>query len=336
MTARRPVVNTLVARRGFIGGIAGTLLVSPRVVRAQGRVYRIGFLGTASREPMAPYFKAFAEGLRELGYVEGRNVVIEHRYADLDLKRYPALAAELVRVPVDVIVVGAPPGIRAAMQATPTIPIVMVVPGDPVGAGFVASLRRPGGNVTGLSSDASPDRVGKNLALLREVAPTASRVAVLTAPAAFGDMRLKVLEEAARRLGVTLRPIQVQGPGDLATAFDTMTKGGDRAVYARGTSFNIVLRREIADLAVKHRMPSVYDMREFVEAGGLMAYGVSVPALYRRAATYVDRIVRGARPGELPVEEPTIYEFVINLKTARSLGLTVPPALLQQADEVIQ
>jgi putative ABC transport system substrate-binding protein len=149
-------------------------------------------------------------------------------------------------------------------------------------------------------------------------------------------MRLKVLEEAARRLGVTLRPIEVEGSSDLVSAFDAMTKGGDRAVYARGTSFNIVRRREIAELALKHRMPSVYDMREFVEAGGLMAYGVNVPALYRRAATYVDRIVRGARPGELPVEEPTIYEFVINLKTARSLGLTVPPALLQQADEVIQ
>ncbi len=327
------------SRRSFIRAAAGVLVVPPRSARGQQpeRVYRIGFLGTASREPMAPFFTAFADGLRELGYVEGRNVVIEHRYADLDLERYPALAADLVRIPVDVIVVGAPPGIRAARQATRTIPIVMVVPADPVGAGFVASLRRPGGNVTGLSSDASPARLGRNLALLKEVAPAASRVAVLTAPAAtFGGVTQTGLDEAARRLGVTLRPIEIRDPGELASAFDTLVRRGDRAVYVRGTPLNIVRRREIAELALRHRIASVSDLREFVEAGGLLAYGVNVRALYRRAATYVDRIFKGASAAELPVEEPTVYELVINLKTAGALGVTVPPALLQQADEVVR
>jgi putative ABC transport system substrate-binding protein len=327
-------------RRTFITTVAGGLLAAPLAAQAQqaGKVYRIGLLGTASRETMAPYFKAFEEGLRELGYVEGRNMAIERRYADLKEERYPDLAAELVRLPVDVMVAGAPPAIRSAKQATTTIPIVMVVPTDPVGDGFITSLRRPGGNITGLTSAATPDTFGKNLEILKQAFPRVSRVAVLAQPSLFAPTLAswKALEEAARKLRVTLHPVEIRSPEDLANAFATIIRKGDSAVYVRTSAVTVAGRHRIADLALRNRLPSMYDSREFVDAGGLMHYGVNIFALYRRAATYVDKILQGAKPGDLPIEQPTKFEFVINLKTAKALGLTIPQSVLARADEVIQ
>ncbi|HEV8458500.1 MAG TPA: ABC transporter substrate-binding protein, partial [Methylomirabilota bacterium] len=283
--------------------------------------------------------EAFRQGLRDLGYVEGRNVVIEYRDAEGNVERLPALAAELVALKVDVIVVGGTPAVLAAKQATKTIPIVFTVAADPVADGLVTSLARPGGNVTGLSN-LGPELVGKCLEQLKQAVPGVSRVAVLWQPGAFGERTekdmLKEAEVAARALGVRPQFVEARGPDDFDRAFSDMTRARAGALTVLLSPMFFNERRRLVDLAAKNRLPAVYQVREFVDAGGLMSYGANLADLVRRAATYVDRILKGAKPGDLPVEQPTKFELVINLKTAKALGLTIPQSVLGRADEVIQ
>jgi putative ABC transport system substrate-binding protein len=323
----------VISRRGFIASLA--TLMAPLVAQAQQpkRVPRIGFLSAGFPAPMSARLGAFQQGLRGLGYVEGKNIVIEYRYAEGELDRLPALAAELVRLEVDVIVTGGSPVTRAAKDATKSIPIVMAQDSDPVGTGFVASLARPGGNITGLSN-LSPDLSGKRLELLKEIVPKFSRVAVLGTsiePATAQEMEL-----AAGVLGAKLQFLDVQHPKDLATAFRAASERRADAVLVQASAVFSAHRTQVAELAVKSRLPAMYSAPEYVEAGGLVTYGVSVADLWRRAATYVDKILRGARPADLPVEQPTKFELVINLKTAKALGLTIPSSVLARADEIIR
>jgi putative ABC transport system substrate-binding protein len=277
--------------------------------------------------------EAFREGLRELGYVEGKNIIIEYRYGEGRMERLPGLAADLVRLKVDIIVTGGRPSTRAAKQATSTIPIVMAAAGNPVGNRFVASLARPGGNITGLTTMRG-DLTGKRLELLKETASKISRVAVLWGPPAASNF--KIAEGAARLLGLELQSLEVRGPEDLEGAFRAATKERAQALVALRNPAIFNERKRIAELAIKNRLPAIYDDREFVEAGGLMSYGTNQADLYRRAATYVDRILRGAKPADLPVEQPTKFELIVNLKTAKQIGLTIPQSVLYRADKVIK
>ncbi len=282
--------------------------------------------------------EGFRQGLRDLGYVEGRNVAIEFRDAQGKLERLPALAAELVALKVDVIVVGGTVAALAAKQATKTLPIVFISAIDPVADGLVTSLARPGGNVTGLSALA-PELVGKRLEQLKQAVPGVSQVAVLWQPGALGERTEKDLrkqaEVAARALGVRLQFVEARGPDDFNRAFSDMTRAHAGALTVLGSTMLINERRRLVDLAAKYRLPAVYGLREYVDAGGLMCYGPNNADMSRRAATYVDKILKGAKPDDLPVEQPTKFELVINLKTAKALGLSIPPSLLQHA-EVIQ
>jgi len=324
-------------RRAFIGALAGGLLAAPLAeAQAPAKVPRIGFLLGSPPAVGAPYLEAFRQGLRELGYVEGQNIAIEYRWAGGKYERLPALAAELVRLKVDVLVTSAPPVPLAAKQATSTIPIVFTSAADPVAAGPVASLARPGGNITGLA-DMDLEVVGKHLELLREVAPKVSRVAVLRNPDNRGHaITLRQTESAARALGVQLRVLEARTPAEIDAAFAAMRSQQAGGVLVLRDAFFFVQRTQIVALAAKHGLPAVYGWRQDAEAGGLMAYGASLPQMWRRAATYVDKILKGAKPADLPVEQPTKFELVINLKTAKTLGLTIPQSLLQRADEVIQ
>jgi putative ABC transport system substrate-binding protein len=327
-------------RREFIGTLAGALLAAPLAAEAQqaAKIARIGFL-TLNLALNPQLREAFLRGLRDLGYVEGSNVVIEYRDAEGKPERLPALAAELVALKVDVIV--APPTLAAlaAKQATRTLPIVFTA-ADPVTDGLVTSLARPGGNVTGLSTTAAPEIVGKRLELLKQAVPGVNRVAVLWQPGGQGERTnkdmLKGAEVAARALGVRLHVVEARGPEDFDRAFSDMTRARAGALTSVGTTMFFNERRRLVALAAKNRLPAAYSQREFVDAGGLMAYGANIPDLWRRAATYVDKILKGAKPADLPVEQPTKFELVVNLKTAKALGLTIPPALLVRADEVIQ
>ncbi|HJV55920.1 MAG TPA: ABC transporter substrate-binding protein [Methylomirabilota bacterium] len=327
-------------RRAFVAGIAGGLLVAPLAGHAQtaGKIHRIGFLAAASSSDrrIQGFFAAFRSGLAKLGYVEGRNIAIESRWAAGRYERLPGLAAELVRLKADVIVTAAVPAIQAAKEATSTIPIIMAVVVDPVATGLVASLARPGGNITGLSA-MTPELVGKQLEMLREVAPKVSRAAVLWNPANAGNPpQLRAAELAARGLGMRLQAVEARGPGEIDGAFAAMTREGAGALVVLVDVVFVDQGKRIADLAGTHRLPAVYGLTEQVSAGGLMAYAPSFQDSYRRAAAYVDKILRGAHPGDLPVEQPTQFELVINLKTAKALGLTIPPSLLGRADEVIE
>jgi putative ABC transport system substrate-binding protein len=282
---------------------------------------------------------AFRQGLRDLGYIEGRNVVIEYRDAEGKFERLPALAAELVVLKVDVIVVGGTPQALAAKQATRTIPIVLAGAGDPITSGLVTSLARPGGNVTGLSI-LGPELVGKCLELLKQAIPGVSHVAVLWHPGGHGERTernmLKEAEVAGRALGVRLQFVETRGPADFDRAFSDMTRARAGALTVLPSNMLITERRRLVDLTAKSRLPAVYPMRVFVDVGGLMSYGANIADMFRRAATYVDKILKGAKPGDLPVEQPTNFELVINLKTAKALGLTIPQTLLLQADQVIE
>ncbi len=282
--------------------------------------------------------EAFLQGLRDLGYLEGRNVVIEIRDAEGKLERLPALAAELVALKVDVILAGGTAQALAAMEATRTIPIVFTAAVDPVADGLVTSLARPGGNVTGVSSLVS-ELVGKWLELLKQAVPGISRVAVLWHPGTLGERTekdmLKGADVAARGLGMRLQFVEARGPGDFDRAFSDMTRARAGALTVWASPMFVSERRRLVDLAAKNRLPAVYGLREFVDAGGLMAYGPNAADVFRRTATYVDKILKGAKPGDLPVEQPTKFELVINLKAAKALGLTIPQSLLQRADEVI-
>jgi len=327
-------------RRTFICAFAGGLVIAWSAAGAQqaAKVARIGYLaGNLAATRHLP--EAFRQGLRDLGYVEGRNLVIEYRDAEGKLERLPALAAELVALKVDVILVGSTPTALAAKQATSTLPIVFAAVGDPVTDGLVASLARPGGNVTGLSTSATLEIVGKRLELLKQAIPGVTRVAVLWQPGGQGERTdkdiLKEVEAAARALGVRLQVVEARGPEDFDRAFSEMTRARASALTVLGTTLFFNERRRLADLAAKNRLSAMYPLREYVDAGGLMSYGPNLADLFRRAATYVDKILKGAKPGDLPVEQPTKFELVINLKTVKGLALMIPPSVLQRA-EVIQ
>jgi putative ABC transport system substrate-binding protein len=300
------------------------------------KVPRIGFLATVSPSTISDRVEAFRQGLRELGYVEGKSIVIEWRYAEGKADRLPGLAAELVRLKVDLIVSVAPLPTRVAKEATKTIPIVMAQDTDPVGNGFVASLARPGGNITGLATLA-PEISGKQLELLKETVPKVSRVAVLgTSTRPGNEQMVKETELAAGTFGVRLQYLDVLSSKDIETAFRAASKGRAEAVLVLAGPVLNSHRTQIADLAAKNRLPAIYERAEFMDAGGLMFYGASIPEMFRRAATYVDKILKGAKPGELPVEQPKKFEFIINLKAAKQIGLTIPPNVLARADRVIK
>jgi putative ABC transport system substrate-binding protein len=311
------------------GGLAGA--------QQPKKVPRIGFLSGSPPSSIKARTEAFRQGLRDLGYVEGKNIVIEWRSAEGKRDRLPALAADLVRLKVDLIVTAGPLVTRAAKEATSTIPIVMAQDPDPVGNGFVASLARPGGNITGLSRLA-PEISGKQLELLKEIVPKLSRVAVIGTSTRPGNAQtLREVELAAGAFGVQLQYLDILSPKDIETAFQAAVRErADGALWFVTGSIGNPHRKKIADLAVSSRLPVIYNLLDHVEAGGLMFYGVNTVDLDRRAAVYVDKILKGAKPADLPVEQPTKFEFVINLKTAKQIGLTIPPNVLARADRVIR
>ena len=326
---------------GLLVTLALGLILAPLAAAAQQatKVHRVGRLtesgGNLPSGP-DPSFEAFRQGLRDLGYVEGQNLVIEDRDAEGRAERLPDLAAELVRLKVDVMVVAGTPGTRAVQHATRTIPIVGVILADPIGTGFAASFARPGGNITGLAVQ-NADLSTKRLELLKEAVPGATRIAVLWDignPASASSVR--AMAEPARSLGLQLHLLEVQGPKDFDSAFDAAHKGRAQALVEMGSPLFAAHRKTIGDLVAKSRLPAVCAQRVFVVEGCLMAYGPSYVDMWRRAATYVDKILKGASPADLPIEQPTKFELVINLKTAQALGLTIPPTLLFQADEVIR
>lgn len=318
--------------------IAFVLVVAGAVAQAQQpkKVPRIGYLSATSPSTNPAWTEAFRHGLRELGYVEGKNIVIEYRYAEGKLDRLRELAAELVRLKVDVIVTGGPATTPAVKEATVTIPIVMGFDNDPVGSGFVSSLARPGGNITGLSA-LSPELSGKRLELLKEIVPRLSRVAVLGSSTLSGYAQiLREVEIAAGAFGVQLQHLDVRDPKDIETAFRAASKGRAEAVLVLVSAVLNSHRIQVADLAVKNRLPAVYGQPQYVEDGGLLSYAPSYTDLFRHAATYVDKILKGTKPADLPVEQPTKFELIINLKAAKQIGLTIPPNVLARADRVIR
>jgi len=324
-------------RRAFLAVVAaGGVIAMPAVARAQqaGKVHRIGFLSLQSG--LTSTTDAFPQGLGELGYVEGRNLIIEYRWAAQKEERLPELAAELVRLKVEVIVTAAAPTIEAARRATSTIPIVMAAVADPVGSGLVTSLARPGGNVTGLTA-LSTELAGKRLQLVREVVPKATRVAVLAYHGTSATrLFLEQMRAAAQQMGVQLVVQEVNEAGGLPGAFTTMQRERAQALIVQVTPFSADNAKRIVELAAQHRLSAMYDVRSFVDAGGLVSYGPSLPEMFHRAAFYVDRILKGAKPADLPIEQPTKFELVINMKAAKALALVIPPAILGRADEVIQ
>ena len=318
-----------------LGAILLALSVSARA-QQPAKVPRIGLLSADAASASWHLVEAFRHGLRDLGHVEGQNITIEYRFAEGKYDRLPDLAAELVRHKVDVIKAFTTPATRAAMNATATIPIVFSQAGDPVGSGLVASLARPGANVTGVSLLAAELSV-KNLELLKEIVPRISRVAVLWEPdQPVGAFFLRQTEVAAKSLRVQLQPLEVRDPNDLETAFASVTRRRAQGlIVLPGSLFNLH-RHRLADLAARSRVPAIFIRREFVEAGGLMSYGTNFADVSRRAATYVDKILKGAKSADLPVEQPTRFEMVINMKTAKALGITFPPSIMVRADQVIQ
>jgi ABC-type uncharacterized transport system substrate-binding protein len=327
--------------RRLIGLVAifVTLAACGTVAQAEqaGKIPRIGLLMAASPSTTVHFTDAFRQGLRDLGYVEGKNIALEFRWAEGKRNPLPGLAAELVRLKVDVLVSGGgSSATRAMKQATNTIPIVMTAGSDPVAAGFIASLARPGGNITGLTLGGL-ELSGKRLELLKEAVPKLSRVAVLGNPdGATYAPQMKEMEVVARALGLRLQPVELRESSDLENVFSAITRGHAGALIGLNSPEFAFHRQRIAELAVKNRLPAMYVDSEFVHDGGLMTYGENLPDLYRRAATYVDRILKGARPAELPVEQPKKFEFIINLKTAKQIGLTIPPNVLARADKVIK
>jgi ABC-type uncharacterized transport system substrate-binding protein len=321
--------------------LALSLTLAPLGAEAQeaGKVPRVGYInpGSSSDPIRLRRLEAFRLGLRELGYVEGRTIALEPRWAEGKYDRYPGLAADLVRLKADVIVTVGGAASKAAQQATRTIPIVMSVVIDPVGGGLVPSLAHPGGNLTGLTMMA-PDLVGKQLELLKEVVPKVSRVALLWNPDNPGSApQLGQAEIAARALAVRLQALEARNPQEIDNAFAAMTRERAGALLILADAIlGLNQRKQIAELAAKARLPAIYGVTEYAEAGGLMVYGANLLDLERRAAVYVDKILKGAKPGDLPVEQPTTFELVVNLKTAKALGLTIPPSILVRADQIIQ
>jgi len=327
-------------RREFItllGGAAATWPLATSAQQPAGRVSRVGYLGIPSREQALHLIKAFEERLRSLGYRDGDNVAIEYRFANGELERLPALAAELVRLGADVIVASSNPGTVAAMKATTTVPIVMIGGVDPVSTGLVASLARPGGNVTGLTPDAGSEILGKRFELLKEILPNLSRVGILFNPdVAFNRSRQTSMTATARTLGLTTIPVEARGLDALEQAFAMMVRESAQAFVMQGDSVLYNNRRQIVEMALRNHLPAASLQKEYADAGFLLTYGADTQDLYRRAAGFVDKIFKGANPAELPVEQPTKFELVINLKTAKALGVIMPPTLLARADEVIE
>ena len=297
------------------------------------KVYRIGLISNANPATITPLVGAFRRGLADLGWLERKNIHIEHRWAEGDLGRHPRLAAELVALKVHVIVLAGTSAARAAVQATRTIPVVAAVIGDPVANGLVRSLAKPGGNLAGLAWQAS-DLVTKQLQLLQETVPRATRVAALVHVANPAAPR-RAVEAAAGPLGVQVQMIDVEAPADIPGVFETMRRRGSEALLVLPSPMFYAERRRLAALAARDRLPAIYEVKEYADEGGLMSYGPSFPEMYRRAATYVDKILKGAKPGDLPMEQPTKFEFVINLKAAKAIGLTIPPSVLARADVLI-
>jgi len=322
---------------GFALGALFFALSFPAEAQQPTKIPRVGYLDGGFPDTNAARIDAFRQGLREHGYVEGKNIVIEYRHAERKLNRLPTLLADLLHLQVEVIVAGGGGGaIDAAKQATKTIPIVMPMAIDPVGQGFVISLARPEGNVTGLATLA-PEISGKQLEILKEVVPSLSRVAILGSSTNAANARLlNEVKPPAAAFGVKLQYLDILGPKDFETAFRAAVKGHAEAVLVLTGPVGNSQRKQIADLAVKNRLPAILPFPEYVEAGGLMSYSASVIDMYRRAAVYVDKILKGAKPADLPVEQPTKFEFIINLKAAKQIGLTIPPNVLARADKVIK
>jgi putative ABC transport system substrate-binding protein len=326
-----------VDRREFLGGVTLSVSAAPPAAEAQpaGKLYRIGSLELGS--PREDYRTALPQGLRALGWIESQNLVIEYRSAEGRPDRLTELARQLVGLNVDVIFAGTQLAATAARHATATIPIVVAAAGDPVGGGLAASLARPGGNVTGLAALAGPEIMGKLLQLLKEVVPTVDRVAVLRNPSRpYATERWREIQAAARELRVTLLSADAKVAEELDPAFQDIAAWQPGALLQVPDAFISAHRQRVLQFAANHRLPAMYGLHEFVREGGLIAYGPSIPDLYRRAAGYVDRILKGAKPGDLPIEQATKFELVVNLRTAKTLGLTIPPAVLARADEVIQ
>jgi ABC-type uncharacterized transport system substrate-binding protein len=325
-------------RRGFVALLGGAAAAWPLAAHAQqpGKVWRIGWLSGGSREATSRLDGAFLQGMRELGYVEGRDFVMESRFADGKYEQYSEVAAEFVRLKVDVILTGATSAIRTLQRATNTIPIVLAYSTDPVGNGFVASLARPGGNITGLASS-SDDTSPKQLELVGTVVPNVSRIGLLGNPASppYADVR-KGAQTAAQKAGLTLVAVEARNPQGIESAFAAFGKERVQAFILAGDAVFFTQRRQIADLALKNRLPSIFPQREYAEAGGLMSYGENLSDFFRRAASFVDKIFKGANPGDLPIDQPTRFNLVINRKTADALGLAIPPHFYIFADEVIE
>ena len=320
----------------FVLGAISITVCSSASAQQERKIPHVGYLTVSSLSSNVDRIDAFRQGMRELGYVEGKNIVIEWRSGDGKVERQSELAAELVRHKMDVIVTSGPTMTRAAKQATATIPIVMAFDSDPVGNGFIASLARPGGNITGLSA-LSPELSGKQLELLKEIVPRLSRVAVLGTSAEPGNAQtLREIELAAGAFGVKLQYLEIADPRDIEPAFQAANKERAGAMLVLQTPVFNPKRKQIAELALKNRLPAIYPQSEWVDDRGLMSYGVSFAALYHRAATYVDKILKGARPADLPVEQPTKFEFIVNLEAAKQIGLTIPPNVLARADKVIR
>ena len=329
----------MIDRRRFISGVALGFVALPLAAEAQqaGKVYRIGFLGLNSAAASQYLVAPFRQGLREHGWVDGQKIVIEFRFADGSVDRLPAVVAELINLKVDILVVGSSVATWAAKDATKIIPIVMVGSVDPVGEGLVASLAHPSGNVTGMAFLVGPEIAGKQLELLMQVTPTASRVAVLTNPTNRAHTAfVKELQIAARSRGAQLQVLEARSPDQIDGAFAAISKERAAALLLLADGMFFGQRRRLADLTVMSRLPALGSQREFVDAGGLMSYGPSLADMYRRAATFVDKILKGAKPGDLPIEQPSKFELVINVKTAKAFGVTIPQSLLLRADEVIQ
>ena len=309
---------------------------APTLAQQAKKPPRVGFLIASAAASQQTRLEAFKRGLRELGYVEGQNILLDIRSGDGKPDQVSVAAAELVNLKVDVIVSGGPTSTRAAKQATSTIPIILTLEGDPVGDGLIASLARLGGNITGLST-LGPELSGKRLELLKEMVPKLSRVAVLANRDQLNDRnQQKEMEVAAKALGVQLQILELEDPKDIETAFQAATKGRAGAILAQAAARLLSRRTQVAELAIKHQMATMYSREEFVEAGGLVVYAASTADLSRRAAIYVDKILKGAKPADLPVEQPMKFEFVINLKTAKQIGLTIPPNVLARADRIIR
>jgi ABC-type uncharacterized transport system substrate-binding protein len=326
-------------RRVFIARLAATVASAPVAARAQkpAKIPRVGFIEAGTASVNGHFLEAFRQGLRELGYVEGQSIAIKDRWAEGHSERFPEIVADLIGLPADVIVAASTAGALAAKEATASVPIVFVGVSDPVGVGLVASLARPGGNLTGLSRGTEEGLSGKAVQLLKEAVPKASRVAVLFNPGMPGlDAHLKETRTAARALGMKAEPFEVRDLGSLDAAFAGMRRARVGALIVLTDPLTLRHRAPIVELAAKSRLPAVYSFSEFARGGGLMAYGASVPAMFRRAAVYVDKILKGAKPADLPVERPTKFELIMNMKTAKRLGLTIPPSLMLRADEVIE